>query len=218
MENHETVASTALFYDFDHARTLILKKHPHEIARDAQVDYDDKNSCFTFLSLNQMIVVSYPECKAIFEATGKAPDLNWHMPILHYLSTANGIPLSGELTPIRSVDKYVGHPELFERETGGRLIKHFDGKSVETIKQVCTALGGETLDSSADLYVKLNFLPRFPVYIKLWMTEDELPGSGQMLFDKRCLNYLGEKDIQIFGPLIAKYLTQHYDLVNNSQP
>ena len=43
MEEHRAVASPALYYDFEHARKLILKKDPLEVAREADVVFHLKN-------------------------------------------------------------------------------------------------------------------------------------------------------------------------------
>ena len=217
MEEHNNVASPALYYDFDHARSLLVRKDPLAIAHDAQVVFDETSSRFAFLSLNQEITVHYPECKAVFTETGTSPDLHWHLPILHYLATANGVPLSGELVPIRYLDKHIAHPEQFEQKTGKRLGKHLDGKKIDMLEQACIALGGEILKSSADLYAKIGFLPCFPVYIKLWMSDDEMKSSGKMLFDKYSLHYIGEMDIHVSGPLIVNYLIKQYNLLEGNE-
>lgn len=212
MEKHTTVASSALYYDLAHARDLILEKDPFEIARNAQVNFDSESACFSFLSLNQRMTVSYPACKVAFAETGKSPDLHWYMPILHYLAIADGTPLSGEAVSIRDLKEHVAHPELFEYETGATLYQHFDGKDANRLKEVCAALGGKIFESNADLFAVFAFLPRFPIYIKLWMSDDEVPGSGKMLFDRHGLHYLDEMDIHTAGPLFVHFLKQHYAL------
>jgi len=90
---------------------------------------------------------------------------------------------------------------------------------VQKLCEVCAALGGEIYRSNttADLSVKLDFLPRFPVYIRLWMSDDEVRGSGVMLFDKQCLHYLGEMDLHICAPLISRYLIKHYAYLESAQ-
>jgi len=217
MQEHTTVPSPALYYNFEHAQDLILKKDPYQIARDANVSFDEKNSHFLLKSLNQSITVSYPQCKAVFTETGKAPDLSWHMPILHYLAIADGTPLSYDFASIRDLKKHVAHPDLFERETGLRLIKFFDGKNINRIEKVCIALGGEIRESNADLFATLAFLPRFLLHIKLWMSDDEFPGTGKMLFDKCSLHYLDEMDIHILSPLVVSFLIKHYNMIDKCE-
>jgi hypothetical protein len=128
------------------------------------------------------------------------------MPILHYLVTADGVPLSGEAVPLRSLKKHIAHPELFDHETGDRLVKCFDAQQLDELVRVCAALGGVRIKASADLFVRFDFLPRFPIYMRLWMSDDEIPGSGKLLFDSHCLHYLDEMDIHTAGPLFVEYL------------
>ena len=210
LEEHTNIASPALYYDFAHAREQILKKDPLDIARDACVRFDAESACFSFASLNQGITVRYPACTAVFTETGNSPDPHWQMPILHYLAIADGAPLSGEAVSIRDLKKHVAHPELFEHETGARLFRGFDGKNIERLKETCAALGGEIRESNADLLATFAFLPCFPIHIKLWMSDDEIPGSGKMLFDRRCLHYLDEMDIHVAGPLLVDFLIKHF--------
>ena len=208
MKEHKSRASSASWYSYDHARDEILKKAPELIARDAEVNFNGDS--FTLLSLNQKITVSYPDCKATFAGTDISPDHHWHLPILHYLAIADGTPLSGEYVPIRYLDQHIAHPEQFEHETGATLVRKFTGKDINIIKQACIDLGGEPMDSSADLGFKLNFLPRFPVYIRMFMSDDEMPGSGKMLFDTNSFHYLHEMDLHVAGPLIVAFISRHY--------
>ena len=233
MKEHKSSASSAIWYNYDHARDEILKKDPKQIARDAEVDFNDVNfneanfneadlneansnkTNFTFLSLNQEITVSYPECKATFAGTDINPDHHWHLPILHYLAMSDGTPLSGEYVPIRYLDQHIAHPELFEHETGAKIARKFDGKDMDILKQTCIDLGGELQESSADLSFRLNFLPRFPIYIRLFMSDDEFPGSGKMMFDKNSFHYLHEMDLHCIGPLIVAFLSRHYQYLES---
>ena len=122
-------------------------------------------------------------------------------------------PLAVKWLLCLDLKEHIAHPQLFENQTGGKLIKNFDGKSIDKIKEACIALGGEILESKEDLFAALMFLPRFPVYIKLWMSDDEIPGSGKMLFDNRCLHYLDEMDLHVLGPLLVDFLVMHYALI-----
>ena len=45
------------------------------------------------------------------------------------------------------------------------------------------------------------------------MPDDEMPGSGKMLFDSRCLHYLDEMDLHVIGPLIVDFLIKHYAFI-----
>jgi len=205
------VPSGALYYDFDHAAKLILRRKPQDIAETADVEFHEKNSCFSFPSLGQQIKVTYPGCRVTFAETGKAPVINWRMPILYYLSTADGFPLSGNLVPFDCTGAHTAHPENFEKETGIRLLQYFDDKPPDHLKQACAALGGQKLTGSGDLYFRFDFMPRFSIFFKFWYSDDETPGSGKFLFDEKCIHYVEEMDIQMCGPLLAEFLIHQYE-------
>ena len=205
-------ASRAQYYDFDRAKELILKRKPHDIAKTALIDFDEEKSCFTFAGLGQEIRVTYPGCEATLKESGKQPIVHWHMPILHYLSTADGFPLSGRLVPFMLIGEHTAHPELFENETGKKLLAYFDGKPIDELKQACAALGAEALKGSGDLYYRFDCFPGFPIYFKFWYSDEETPGSCKFLFDEKCTHYLEEMDIQMMGPLLANFLIAEHEL------
>lgn len=208
-----TVPSGALYYDVGHAVNQIRKRTPHEIARSTGIEFDDKNSCFTFVSLGQGITVTYPDYVVTFTGTGKTPGVDWHMPILNYLSVSDGSPLSGNLVPFRYINEHTAHPVNFEFATGERLLKYFDDKPAEKLKQACTTLGGEIMKATADIYVRFEYMPKFSVFFRFWYSDDETPGAAKFLFDDQCTHYLGEMDIQMCGPLLAGFIIKQYELL-----
>ena len=209
MEDDGRAVQDTEYFNFDHAKNQILQKSPEEISRRASVEFDRENSCFRFQSLGQDITVSYPECRASFTVNKKTPIVTWHFPILHYLATADGCALSGELTSFAHIEKYVAHPQQFESDTGGRLLKLLDTIPLEKLKQACFAFNGEMMQSNADLYVKFSFTPKVDIFLKLWLADDEMPGSAKLLFDKNCARYLQSIDINFAGPLLAGFLVKH---------
>ena len=206
------VASGALYYDFNHAVKLILKREPNEIAESTGIEFDAEKSCFSFISLGQRITVTYPDFKVELAETGKTPVVNWRMPILHHLSEADGFPLSGNLVPFRYINEHTAHPDNFEKDTGLRLLEYFDDKPAEKLREACAVLGGEMIKGSGDLFVRFDFLPRVAVFLKLWYSDEETPGSCKFLFDEKCTHYLDEMDVQMCGPLLAGFIIKQYEL------
>jgi len=206
------VPSGALYYDVDNAVKAIIKRKPQDIAKTAGIAFDDKNSCFTFPSLSQSITVTHPDYKVTFTGTEKTPVANWLMPVLHYLSIADGFPLSGNLVPFRYINEHTAHPDNFEKETGESLLIFFDGKPQDKLRKACEAIGGELLKGSGDIYARFDFLPRLPIFFKFWYSDDETPGSCKFLFDEKCIHYLDEMDVQMCGPLLAGFIISQYKL------
>lgn len=203
-------SSGAIYYDVDHAREQILAKAPEDIARLAGVTFLEKEQAFTFTSLGQSITVDYPSCQVHFTKGGEKPALSWQLAILHYLVTADGVPLSGKWVPFREYERHVAHPTVFEHDTGQVLVDRLGNKPAAKILEACGALGADIEKSSADVCAVFHLLPRFPIKLNLWLSDEELPGSGGLLFDSRSAHYLPVEDLHTTGPMVVNFLACQY--------
>ena len=59
---------------------------------------------------------------------------------------------------------------------------------------------------NADLCVKFQYLPRYPVWLKIWFSDEEFPASGRMLLDKNSEHYLSIEDAVTVGTLLLDAL------------
>ena len=194
------------YFDFDLAKDQILKKSPADISRLAAVDFDQNSSSFNLKSLGQDITVSYPECRAKLAKTGEEPVIEWHIPILHYLATADGGAPNGTLVSFAEIEKHVAHPWQFEEDTGDRLMKLLDSIPLAKLEQACLTFDGVKTKSKADLYVKFPYLPKIDIFLQVWLAEEGIPGSAKFLFDKNCVHYLNSIDLNFAGVLLTDFL------------
>ena len=88
------------------------------------------------------------------------------------------------------------------------------GKRPELFAEAALQLGGTTR-READADCTLYPLPYFPVRIKLWLPDDEMEGSANILFDAAANHYLHTEDIAVIGDLAAHYLVKHYQLLES---
>jgi hypothetical protein len=215
MVDKGAVPSGAIYFNFEHAKKMVLERDPQTIARNAGIAFD--GSCFSFVSLGIKIKVTYPDCIVTFADTGETPKLEWRFPILHYLAIADGFSLSGDVVPFRHIENFEVHPEHFEDDTGALLSKYFDDKPADKLVEACKALGAEILEGNADLFVRFDIMPKFSVFFKLWYSDDEIPGSGKFLFDKLCKHYVHDMDIHIAGPQLARFVIKQYEELRRSE-
>lgn len=170
-------------------------RSPEEISRCANVAFD--GAAFKFQSLGQEISAAYPG----YQIT--PPLHHWHiLTILHYLSSADGTPLSGRLISFSQYQHgmvrgggFDANAERIIRDTLGLLPKE------ELLRRI-DRLGGEYIADNADLFVKFPYLPNYPVYLRLWYPDDEFPASGRMLVDSSAEHYLSIEDAVTIGELI----------------
>lgn len=62
------------------------------------------------------------------------------------------------------------------------------------------------MDSNADFTVQFDFLPCYPLLLKLWFADEEFPASGKLLVDTGADHYLTIEDAVTLGQLVMEKL------------
>ena len=183
------------------AKERICVHAPEEIAqKSGAVFYKDK-SFFELQSLNQRLQISFPEC--IFQ-----PQINeWQqLVILHYLDLADGTEVSQEMVSFGALKDGLIRGTKFdhdmERELGGFLA----GMTQERLCRVCERLGAQLVEERADLCAVFPFLPRYPIWMKVWFADDEFVASGKLLVSRSADHYLTIEDAVTVGELLLSKL------------
>ncbi len=195
------------------AAERILKKDPEEIAKNANVLYDKEKNIFTFKSLGEDVTVTLPDCNLTFTKTGQRPIYEWRIVVLHYLSIADGAPLGPDLIPYRSFQGGIAYNTGFEARSNEWLVKKLCNKPLEKIKNVCEMFGATFSKTSADICATFSYMPNYPITLQLWLTDEEMEGSGQVLFNSRAKHYLSAEDTDVAGSMLIDFLIYQYDLM-----
>ena len=113
--------------------------------------------------------------------------------------------LEGSRTPaqaLRTDAGFVDHLQQFVFK--GRIARiGITGKQVPRSR----ALGAEIVRSNADLCARFLFAPRYPIWLKLWFADEELPASGRLLLDTSAPQYLTIEDAVTAGTILLDALT-----------
>lgn len=91
------------------------------------------------------------------------------------------------------------------------------GKTLEHIRQICSALGAEFTDSNADLCAVFSFLPNYPVWLKIWLADEEFEASGKLYVGENADHYLSIEDAVTVGEILMSKLktAAHFKKVEN---
>lgn len=195
---------------------IFASKDPLAMARNSGTIYDPAGSTFLFQTFGLDITVSYPEGKVRFRGTDKSPIFGLSIPIVNYLVRADGKPLTGRLISYKELENGHVYYKAFQREAIDRLADWIPGKSPEILGAAISDLGGEFI-GGADIACRFSFLPRFPVILKLWLPDDEMGASANILFDSSANSYLHTEDIAAAGELAARFLIRQYSLLSKSK-
>lgn len=183
------------------AKKRICLHAPEKIAQKSGAVFYKDRSFFELQSLNQKIRITYPDC--IFQ-----PHIDeWHkLVILHYLDLADGTAVSTQMISFGGLRDGLVRGTKFDCDMEKALREFLAGKTQEQICSACKALGAEFVKERADLCVVFPFLPHFPIWMKMWLADEEFEASGRFLLSKSADHYLTIEDAVTVGEILMSRL------------
>lgn len=183
------------------ARERLARHDPSELAPRAGTDYE--NGTLRLATLGQTVTVRLPDCTVF-------PQLpQWQtLVLLHYLDLAGGMQLTGELMPFAQYPGGLARGGGFDREAERVTGERLGCLPPEELLRRSRALGAEVVGSNADFCARFLFAPRYPIWLKLWFGDEELPASGRLLLDTSAPQYLTIEDAVTAGTILLDALTQ----------
>ena len=126
--------------------------------------------------------------------------------LLHYLYLADGIAVSDSFITFGELKDGLIRGTKFDRTIERELQMFLKGKTLERIRQICSALGAEFTDSNADLCAVFPFLPNYPVWLKIWLADEEFEATGKLYVGENADHYLTIEDAVTVGEIIMSKL------------
>ena len=184
------------------ARERLSRHAPESIARRAGVTWDGGR--LTVPSLGQTVTVTVPGFTV-------SPELDmWHvLTLLHYLDLADGTPLLGKMMAFAQYPDGMVRGGGFDRRAETDIRLHMGLLPPEELRRRLLALGAALEPSNADLCARIPFLPRYPLWLRIWFADEEFPASGRMFLDESAAHYLTVEDAVVVGELILEWLTEN---------
>jgi hypothetical protein len=162
---------------------------PLNICKRAGVSYDSENGSYTLESFGMKFSIRHQtqEIKSIQpegEVLVKRHSYFFNLSVLCYLINARDIPLSGKL--IKPISLKGG--DIFFRGTHvlplDKIAEKY-GNDKQGFIEKGGEMGGRILDYG-DVSIELLPLPRIPVTLILWLSDDEFHARADLLFDSTC--------------------------------
>lgn len=200
---------------FDYTLKTFTVKDPGEMAANCGAAYDREKSTITLSSMGQTLEVRHPGGEIFFSNSEQKPLWPWRLVLLNHLCRADGAALTGTLITYRELENGQVYYPAFRRESILPLAGSLAGESAEKIAKACLELGA-VLEKNADVSARFTFLPKFPVTVKIWLKDEEMDGSANILFDASANNFLHTEDIAAVGDLVSYFLIQQYQLMYNT--
>ena len=183
------------------AREWLEGRDPEEIARMSGAVYDAGSSALRLTSLGQAFEIHWPDCRV-------SPDVDawWQLVMLHYLHGASGAGVHGELMNFAALPGGLARGGNYDRQSANELGAMLGELPIERVEAACRAMGARIVDSNADVCAEFDFLPRYPMTVKLWLAEDDIPASARLMLDASAASYLSVEDAVTAGTILIERL------------
>ena len=186
----------------------LMNRDVGKIAEHTKLTYDARTGILSLSSLGQEVRIRCSD----WEITPELDDWH-HLMLLHYLDMADGSPLAGELIRFGDLPGGMVRGGGFDRDSEQILSRDWGTRPLRLVESACRALGGRIVPSNADLCAVFDLFPLYPMTLKLWFADEEMPGSGRLLLDKSASHFLSVEDAVTAGDLLLEKLSQQYRLL-----
>lgn len=185
------------------ARQRLADKDVAQVAADSGCVFDTQKSVLRLKCLNEEIDICIPEYTFVQKTE------EWQqLVILHYLDLADGEAVSEEMITFGNLKDGLIRGTKFDHTMVQELERFLKGKTEKEICAICKDLGGEQINSNADICMKFKFLPNYPLWLKIWLADEEFEASGKLLLSKSADHYLTVEDAVTVGSIFMEKLNR----------
>ena len=186
------------------AQQDLARRAPHLVAARASVVYrrlTDETGEFDVPFWGQQFVVAFPDGTVTRGGSGESPPIAEQILTLHYLVTADGVPMANHWVAFRELPGGMGYAPAFQGRANKRLQQAF-GHDAEGFHRATRALGGESL-SFGDASYLFRIFPKLWLAVVLYLADEEFGASVNVLFDGAASHYLPTEDVAVIGGMLA---------------
>jgi hypothetical protein len=157
--------------------------------------------------LNSSYRVDFPDINISYADNNGQVELRDKILILHYLTWATGVPLSGQLIAYQELKEGAIYLPTFIKRAVKPLIDYF-GQSPELLMKASIEMGG-IKTNLGDIAVTIPAFSRVPINCVIWRGDEEFSPNPNILFDSTIMDYLPVEDINVLCQTIAWRLVKN---------
>ena len=156
---------------------------------------------------DRKFVIQFP--KVMVEEYGQStpPPKIIQLVLFHYLLTADGTQVADDWIGYRQLPATGLFEQRFYKLALRPLVSAF-GQDLEGFRLAALSLGGVPMSRTGDASFRFLALPHIPVACILYLGDEEMPPSVNILFDASVPHYLPTEDITFLGSYLTSTLCQ----------
>lgn len=156
---------------------------------------------------NRRLWVAYPEGSVTEDGGGGRVSPFLQVLLLHYLISAHGVGVADKWMAYRDLPGAYFIQQKFLTNATLPLLRAF-GKNPEGLRSAALRLGGMPIDRFGDVAFRFLALPRLPMACALYLGEEDIPSSVNILFDEAAPEYLPTEDLIELAAYLSRSLRQ----------
>ena len=176
---------------------------PYAVASKSGASFDGGRFIIPFF--HRSFSVHYPDVKVAEVGSDTRPSRWLEILLMHYLVNADGTPISGMWVTYR----YLPGTRLFERRFDNMAVRplvNSFGNDAEGFRQAALAIGGRPITRTGDAAFRFLALPKIPMGCILYLGDEEVSPSINIVFDAAAPHYLPTEDLSYLGLYLSTRL------------
>ncbi len=186
---------------YDKACKDFSQKNPVETAWKSQAQFDKEKSCFYLAFFTDKLLITYPDGEVKFQDRDEEMNITDKILVLHYLTNAQGVPITDRWIHFREIPGGNIYVDPFKGRAIYPFLKTF-GSNPDGFEKAALSLGAKKRDMG-DISFEIPVFPMVPVIYILWLGDEEMPPSANILFNEAAPSYLPTEDYAIIGGLTS---------------
>jgi hypothetical protein len=189
---------------FENAWKELVGQDLSEVSRRSDTEFDESERVFKIKFMGDDYLVK-PDEMAIVTVDGEFTNPFYAFLIVHYLIGAKDVPLANEVISFRELYGGDVYYLAFKNRAIEMIRREFESRPEELVKKG-REMGGEEA-GIGDYSVRIPVFPKMPITIVMWLGDEEVPTSANILFDKTAGEHLHTEDIAAIGENLARRLS-----------
>jgi len=176
---------------------------PYVVASQSGASFEGGRFIMPFF--HRSFSIQYPDVK-VAEVGSDTPPPKWlEILLMHYLVNADGTPISGMWITYR----YLPGARLFDRRFTNMAVQPLldsFGNDAEGFRHAALAIGGRPMTRTGDAAFRFLALPKIPIGCILYLGDEEVSPSINIVFDAAAPHYLPTEDLSYLGLYLSTRL------------
>ena len=176
---------------------------PYVVASQSGASFEGGGFIIPFF--HRSFSVHYPDVK-VAEVGCDTPPPRWlEILLMHYLINADGTPISGMWVTYR----YLPGARLFDQRFTNMAVQpllDYFGNDADGFRQAGLSIGGRPMTRTGDAAFRFLALPKIPIGCILYLGDEEVSPSINILFDAAAPHYLPTEDLSLLGSYLSAIL------------